>query len=135
MFTYLTVALFSFISLFHLYLGLGGRINSDYILPKINGKPFPFHSLAALPVAILLTLSTIAFAHDVGLTGPLMYSILWEKYLWLTGIALVIRGGIGLLVFHALGRVIDPGHFKTWDFRLYSPLCIYLGTHCLIVLQ
>lgn len=132
---YLTIAIFFTIALFHVYMGLGGKLNKHYVLPTINGKPMPFHSLAALPVAILLGLSTVAFAHEAHVTGPLIYSILWERYLWLTCVALLVRGIGGLIVFHGLNRIIDPGLFKTWDFRLYSPLCIYLGTHCLIVLS
>ena len=132
---YFTIAVFILIALFHVYMGLGGKMNYQYVLPTMKGKPLPFHSLAALPVAFLLAISAIAFAHEANITGPLMYSALLEKYLWLTGIALISRGLGGLIFFHALNMMIDRGHFKTWDLRLYSPLTIYLGIHCLIVLN
>jgi hypothetical protein len=132
---HVTLVIFFVIAIFHVYMGLGGKLNQAYVLPTINGTPLPCHSLVALPVAILMGLSTVAFAHEAHLTGPLVHGIFWERYLWLTGMALLIRGVGGLIGFHGLNRIIDPGLFKTWDLRLYSPLCTYLGTHCLIVLN
>ena len=131
---YVTLGLFILISAFHIYMGFGGKINHRYVIPEFKGKPMPFHAIAALPVAILLGFSALAFAHEASITGPIMYSILLEKYLWLTGIGLLIRGLFGLIVFHLFHQLIDPTPFKTWDLRLYSPLCIYLGSHCLIIL-
>ena len=132
---HLTLSLFIIITLFHVYLGFGGKINHAYILPKINGHPLPYHSAAVFPVAILLTLSTLAFAQEANLIQPLLYSHLFKYYLLITGIGLIARGFGGLVFFHLLNKIIDDTPFKSWDLKLYSPLTIFLGTHCLLVLQ
>lgn len=132
--THITFTIFIGLSVFHVYMGLGLPLNRAAVIPVIKNKPLPFHSIFAIPVAILLALSAIAFAHETRLIGPLLYSILLEQYLWITGISLVTRGLGGLLIFHIFNAVIDSSPFKTWDRYLYSPLCLYLGIHCLYVL-
>ena len=115
-------------------MGLGGVVNKDRILPKIKGKDLPFHSAAALPVAILLGLCTFAFAQVSGLTHTKIAPNLIDLYLLISGISLTFRGLFGFIFFHIFNRVIDDTPFKTWDLRLYSPLTLYLGIHCLVVL-
>ena len=131
---WITLAIFIFITLFHVYMGLGLPFKKAAVLPIIKGKPMPFHSLAAWPVAIALALSTISFAHSTGITGPLQYSALFDLYLWVTGIGLLMRGIGGFVFFHLLNLIIDATEFKTWDLKLYSPLTVYLGAHCILVL-
>ena len=131
---YITLFLFIFITLFHVYMGVGLPFNKAAVLPLIKGKPMPFHALAALPVAAALAISTLAFAHESGMIESIKYGELLTKYLWLTGIGLLLRGLGGLVFFHLLNLIIDPTEFKVWDLRLYSPLTIILGTHCILVL-
>ena len=95
-----TLTLFILITLFHVYMGLELPFNKAAVLPIINGKPMPFHSLAAWPVAIALAVSTISFAHATGAIGPLQYSALFDMYLWVTGFGLLARGIGGLVGFH-----------------------------------
>ena len=130
----LTLCVLLFLSLFHVYLTLNLPINKAAILPKISGRPLPFHSLAAFPVAILLFLSSIAFANETLLLPVQQSHIFWPTYLWLTAIAFISRGLFGIIFFHLLNKIIDDTEFKTWDLRLYSPLTLYLGLHCLIIL-
>ncbi len=133
--TYLTLGILIFLSLFHVYLTLDLPINKATILPKINGRPLPFHSLAAFPVAILLGLTSIAFANETLLLPIQHMNDFLSMYLWLSAIAFISRGLFGFIVFHALNKVIDETPFKRWDFQLYSPLTLYLGIHCLIILM
>ena len=132
--TYITLFLFGFITLFHVYMGVGLPFNKAAVLPLIKGKPMPFHALAALPVAFALAISTLAFAQESGVIEAVKHAHLLTTYLWLTGIGLLLRGIGGLVFFHFLNLIIDPTEFKTWDLRLYSPLTIILGTHCILVL-
>ena len=128
MLTYVPFFLFSLITLFHIYMGVGGKLNYDYVLPKLkNGRPLPFHSLMALPVAFLLALSTSAFGFEVGILNQSYLGSFSRSWLILTATALVFRGCFGLLLFHVLNKLIDEGLFKTWDLRIYSPLTLFLG--------
>ena len=132
-FHYVPFILFILITLFHVYMGVGGKINKDVILPKIKGKDIPFHSAVALPVALLLGLSTIAYAQVMQITPDFLPAQYATYLVVLTGAALTFRGVFGLVFFHLLNMIIDPTPFKTWDLKLYSPLTIYLGVHCLII--
>jgi len=130
---YIPFSIFVLITLFHLYMGLGGRVNKDIILPKIKGQDLPFHSAAALPVAFLLGLSTLAYAQVMYIIPEILSADYARYFVILTGAALTFRGIFGLVFFHLLNMIIDPTPFKTWDLKLYSPLTIYLGVHCLII--
>ena len=135
MIDYFPFAIFTFITLFHIYLGFNGPINLDFILPKINGQRMAYHPLASFPVALLLFLSTISFGYCVQIIpfSPLgIYNTLW---LQLTGAALIFRGLFGLIFFHWFRLIIDDTQFKTWDLRIYSPLTIYLGVSSFIALM
>ena len=132
-FHYIPFSLFVLITLFHVYMGVGGKINKDAILPKIKGKDLPFHSAAALPVALLLGLSTLAYAQVMQMIPGFLPAQYATYLVILTGVALTFRGVFGLVFFHLLNMIIDPTPFKTWDLKLYSPLTIYLGVHCLII--
>jgi dipeptide/tripeptide permease len=129
----MSFGIFVIITLFHIYMGVGGRVNKAAILPTINHKDLPFHSAAAIPVAILLGISTIAFGQQIGIISPILSETFSQRYLWLSAFALISRGLMGLIIFHLLNKVIDPSLFKEWDLRLYSPLTLYLGIHCLII--
>ncbi len=131
---YITFGILIFLSLFHIYLTLNLPINKAAILPKINGRPLPFHSLAAFPVAILLFLSSLAFANQAELIPIQLPQIFLSSYLWLTAFGFISRGLFGFIVFHILNKVIDNTPFKVWDLKLYSPLTLFLGLHCLIIL-
>ena len=132
--TIFTLGIFIFLTLFHIYMALGLPLNRAAVLPTIQQKPLPFHQLMAAPVAVALGMSTLAFAHVTG-QYPTALNTMLTTYLWLTAIALITRGLTGIIVFHALNRWIDPGPFKTWDRWLYTPLTLYLGIHCLIILM
>ena len=127
MFDLIPFTIFITITLFHIYMGIGAPLNYDYVLPTIKQKPLPFHSTMAIPVAILLTLSTAAFGYESGILTNELLSNYSRQWLVLTASALVFRGCFGLIVFHLLNKVIDPTLFKVWDLRLYSPLTLYLG--------
>ena len=47
-FHYIPFSLFVLITLFHVYMGLGGKINKDAILPKIKGKDLPLSFRSSL---------------------------------------------------------------------------------------
>ena len=108
-------------------MGIGAPLNYDYVLPRINHKALPFHSAMAIPVAVLLALSTLAFGYESGILANELLSNYSRQWLVLTASALVFRGCFGFIVFHLLNKVIDPTLFKVWDLRLYSPLTLYLG--------
>ena len=108
-------------------MGIGAPLNYEYVLPTIGKKPLPFHSVMAIPVAILLVLSTLAFGYESGILNKNFLGNYSGQWLVLTAAALVFRGFFGLIVFHLLNKVIDPTLFKQWDLRLYSPLTLYLG--------
>lgn len=127
MLNYIPFGIFVLITLFHFYMGFGGKLNYDYVLPKMNGKSLPFHSAMALPVAILLSLSTIAFGIEIGIIHLPSVTPFSRPWLFLTAGALVFRGCFGFILFHVLNKLIDNTAFKVWDLRLYSPLTLYLG--------
>ncbi len=127
MFDLIPFAIFIFITIFHIYMGIGAPLNYEYVLPTIGKKPLPFHSVMAIPVAILLVLSTLAFGYESGILNKNFLGNYSGQWLVLTAAALVFRGFFGLIVFHLLNKVIDPTLFKQWDLRLYSPLTLYLG--------
>ena len=127
MFTYIPFIIFILITLFHFYMGFGGKLNYEYVLPKINGKDLPFHSAMALPVAVLLTISTLAFGFETGLISNSILGQFNQPWLLITAAGLVFRGIFGFILFHALNKLIDDTLFKVWDLRLYSPLTLYLG--------
>ncbi|MEK9727850.1 MAG: DUF3995 domain-containing protein [Candidatus Margulisiibacteriota bacterium] len=133
-FNVITFGILVAIAGFHIYMGLGGPLNMDTVLPKIKGKSLPFHQLAALPVAVLLAACAIAFAQKTQLIQSNYPIKFIDLFLLLCGIAFLSRGVLGFIFFHFLDLIIDPTPFKTWDLRLYSPLTIYLGSHCLIIL-
>ena len=123
----LPFSIFCFLTLFHIYMGFGGPINTNYFFPSINGESLPFHATMALPVALLLLLTTISFGFNVQLLPNTILGSFNSIWLLLSAIALVFRGIFGCIVFHLLNKVIDDTAFKTWDYRLYSPLTLYLG--------
>ena len=126
--------LFAFITIFHVYLGFGAPIQTRYILPIIQGQPLPFHSLMALPVAGLLLISTIAFGYEIGFVNNTFLGNYNQIWLALTSGALIFRGLFGFIFFHLLNKIIDDTEFKTWDLRVYSPLCMYLGVSSFLAL-
>ena len=127
-------SLFIFITLFHVYMGFGGPINTKYFFPTVQGNPLPFHSIMALPVAGLLLLSTLSFGFQVGYIQTTVLGEYNQYWLGLTCGALIFRSLFGFICFHLLNKLIDNCEFKTWDLRLYSPLCLYLGAASLLAL-
>ena len=134
MINYLAFAALCFITLFHVYMGLGGKLNYDYVLPKIGTKPLPFHSSMALPVAALLAITTIAYGFELGLYTQFSLGTYNQLWLMLAGAAFLFRGIFGLVVFHGFNKIIDNTPFKTWDLKLYSPLTVFLGCSILNLL-
>ena len=92
MFDLIPLTLFFVITVFHVYMGFGGQLNYDYILPKVNGKDLPFHTSMAIPVAICLGLSTSCFGYKVGLLNQSLLGSYNDLWLLLTAYALFIRG-------------------------------------------
>ena len=129
----LPLVIFLLIALFHFYMGLGLPYNTKAVLPRINGEDLPFHRLMAIPVGVVFLITSWAFSVQIGLI-LVPYSMWYTNLLWAVSIALVVRGALGLIVFHLLNGGIDPTPFKTWDRYLYSPLTLYLGVHCLLIL-
>ena len=127
MFDIIPFFLFAFITLFHVYMGFGGPLNYEAVLPKIGNEDMPFHASFCFPIAGLLTLSTISFGFQVGILPNSILGTFNSTWLLITAASLVFRGCFGFIVFHALNKVIDDTAFKTWDLRIYSPLTLYLG--------
>ena len=97
MFNIFTFCILIVITLFHVYMGLGGSINKAAVLPKINGKDLPFHSAGALPVALLLGICCFAFAQSSGLLLTSYSEKIIRTYLFLSGLAFLFRGLFGLI--------------------------------------
>ena len=122
----LPFSIFCFLTLFHIYMGFGGPINTNYFFPSINGESLPFHATMALPVALLLLLTTISFGFNVQLLPNTILGSFNSIWLLLSAIALVFRGIFGFIVFHLLIKLLMILHSRLGTTACIA-LTLYLG--------
>ena len=121
------IAIFTGLSLIHVYWLCGGRVGQLAAIPETDGKPiFEPSALATLVVALGLALCAVVIAGAAGiLTLPLSQPVL----VWLTralALVLLVRalGDFRLVGFFK--RIRDT-RFARLDTAVYSPLCLALA--------
>ncbi|BBH21879.1 membrane protein [Paenibacillus baekrokdamisoli] len=131
-----TVSLLGLISILHIYWAYGGRWGVGAVIPSKAGENKPAfvpHKIGTLAVATLMLI--VCFILLV--QGGYLHSVIP---------ATLIRGGCivcaAVFFLRAIGDFTHIGFFKkvkhtvfarndTW---LYSPLCLYFGLTCTILL-
>ncbi len=124
---WLLIAVFTSLSLVHVYWLFGGRVGLLAAIPEIDGTPvFQPTTLSAFVVTIGLALCAVVIAATAGiLTLPLSHTVL----AWLTrGLALVLLvRAIGDFRVVGFFKRIRHSRFAHLDTVVYSPLCLALA--------
>lgn len=121
------IAVFSGLSLMHVYWLGGGCVGRLAAIPEIDGKPlFQPSALATLMVAIGLALCALVIAATAGvLTLPLSHTV----FSWVTralAVVLLVRA-IGDFRLVGFFKRIRHTSFARLDTVVYSPLCLALA--------
>lgn len=130
---WLLIAVFTGLSLIHVYWLFGGRVGRFAAIPEVDGQPlFQPSALATLVVAIGLVLCALVIAGTAEmLTLPLAQTVL----------TLMTRTLAMLFLLRAIGDFRLVGFFKRvrhtrfarLDTAVYSPLCLVLAIGAAIV--
>ncbi len=127
------IAVFTGLSLVHVYWLFGGRVGRLAAIPELDGEPvFQPSASATLVVAIGLALCAVVIAAAAGLlTLPLPRAV----YVWLTralAVILLLRA-IGDFRLVGFSKRICDSRFARLDTVVYSPLCLALAIGTAIV--
>lgn len=130
---YFAIVIFSFISLIHLYWGVGGRWGYDAVIPTQNGKPaFNPSKGVTILLAIVLLLPILLILGRMDVFASKISPWFFKAGLW--GVCLVF-------LLRAIGNFKTIGFFKKrteakfslWDTFLFSPLCLLVSFLILFV--
>lgn len=129
---YVSIGIFAFLSVIHIYWGLGGRWGYDTVIPVENGKPAinPSKGITLLLAAIFL-LPIFIILGDIGVFST-KFSYLYRVGIWGVFIAFLMR---------AIGNFKNIGFFKKnkgtkfaiYDTILFSPLCLLISLLILLI--
>lgn len=125
---------FSFLSAFHFYWGLGGRWGSQAVFPTKddNVKPKILGILPTFIVALSLLVIGLFILNQAGFFN---FSIpLWiDKYgLWIIAGLFILRA-IGDFNYVGIFKKIKNTKFGINDTKYYSPLCLTIGILTIII--
>jgi len=130
---YVSIVIFAFLSLIHVYWGVGGRWGYDVAIPVQNGKPaFNPSKGVTILLAIILALPILLILGRMEVFATKLPSWFFQAGLW--GICFVF-------LLRAIGNFKTIGFFKKrtgtkfslWDTFLFSPLCLLVSFLILFV--
>jgi len=127
------VGVFIALALVHVYWALGGRVGRSAAVPEANGRPaFVPGRAATLGVAGALLAAALVVALAAGLTGGPPVAPLARILTAVLGAILLARA-IGDFRRVGFFKREQGGAFARLDTLAYSPLCLLLGTGCLLI--
>lgn len=123
----LLAAVFTLLSLLHLYWAAGGGFGSAVAVPSVGGKP-TFHPSPFGTVLVAVALLAAALV-VVGRLGWLGGSAPRWVFRWATlGIALIFfLRAIGEFKLIGFFKQVSDTPFAYWDTHLFSPLCLLIS--------
>ncbi len=125
---------FTFLSLVHFYWALSGEMNLNYVIPEMEGeKLFEPTKLMTIAVGIGLLLAAFTILGFVGVFGLFQLELLFKIGTWAIAIIFLLRA-IGDFKYVGLFKSIKHTNFAKWDYRLYSPLCLFISTLTFLIL-
>ena len=126
-------AVLAALSLLHVLWGVGGIAGTSAALPESDGKPlFVPSRFACFAVALALALAAGLVAWRGGVMAAPLPPLLVHVGCLGVGAVFVLRA-IGDFRFVGFFKRVRGTRFAWWDTRLFSPLCLALGTGSLWV--
>jgi hypothetical protein len=130
----LNTAIFILLASLHIYWALGGKRGADVIIPDVDGKKaFAPGKLITLLVASGLLLFSAISLSNTGFFNTWITPLFTRFGMWAISIIFLLRavGDFNLIGFT---KKVRNTNFANYDSRLYSPLCLYLGTSNLLII-
>jgi hypothetical protein len=124
-----------FLSGLHVYWAGGGKWGSSAVLPTQENseiasfKPPP---IATLAVAVVLFISALLVALDIGWFTLPLPNLISRIGVWMIAFAFALRA-LGDFKYVGLFRKVSGTDFSRMDARLYTPLCVILSALAFII--
>ena len=115
------------IGLLHVYWAFGGRWASRVVIPEIGGSlAFQPPITATVVVAFALFVAAALVTGQLGLWGNHFPGWIFQVASWVMGAVFLIRA-IGDFRLVGFFKKVCDTRFASWDTRLFSPLCLFIG--------
>ncbi|TGK44640.1 DUF3995 domain-containing protein [Leptospira andrefontaineae] len=115
-----------FLSALHVYWAFGGKLTSITVIPETNGKPtfVPSRGLTLLVALALFGFGAVALWVSGNIFSPNRISAVFSLL-----ISFIFLGrAIGDFRLVGYFKKIKNTKFAKYDYLVYSPVCILLGT-------
>ncbi|MEL6719982.1 MAG: DUF3995 domain-containing protein [Bacteroidota bacterium] len=126
--------IFLILSIIHIYWALGGQWGIDKALPMNEGgeKTMNPSFLATIIVAIGLAVFSMFYLLETGWSGILLPNWLLSLASWSIPSIFLLRA-LGDFKYAGFFKKITHTDFAKWDTRLYTPLCLFIGSLGIII--
>jgi Protein of unknown function (DUF3995) len=122
----LNTIIFLTISVFHFYWAFGGKLGSQAVIPKIEGK------LVFQPPVLATVLVALAMLFGAWLSWKANRDIIFIYGNLIIGIVMLLRA-IGDFKYVGFFKKIKGTLFAQNDIRYYSPLCLLISLNALYI--